>query len=160
MRVRFKYALPLTQMALAVALIWLSRRELAEAHAYSPTPAFGLVVLINPPAAILRSLWFYHVDSSGWSDVLFVVSIGVFWWLVGLGMSYWRMFTWKPLRITTDLALIALGPYFIWLLGRVDVAHMPWRWEVPALGAVFCWLLGPAFIFGRDVIHCNRRKTR
>lgn len=53
--------------------------------------------------------------------------------------------------VTADLALVALGPYFMWVLKRVDVADMPWRWEAPALATVLCWLLGPAFIFGRDL---------
>jgi hypothetical protein len=163
-RVRIKYALPLAQMALAVALIWLSRRELAAAHIQvGRTPAFDLLALINPPAAILRSAWFNYVDYP-WSDVMFVASIGVFWYLIALSIDYWQkrktilLFTRNPLRVTADLALIALGPYFMWVLRRVDVADMPRQWEAPALSAVFCWLLGPAFIFGRDLILCFRRK--
>jgi hypothetical protein len=165
-RVRIKYALPLAQMALAVALIWLSRRELAAAHTVGGhTPAFGLLILINPPVAMLRGLWFNYVYDP-WSDhVMFVASIGVFWYLVGLGIDYWQkrktllLFTRKPLRVTADLALIAVGPYFIWLLRSVDVANMPWQLETPALAVVFCWFLGPAFIFGRDLIHFLRSKA-
>jgi hypothetical protein len=163
-RVRTKYALPLAQMALAVALIWRSRQELVAAHIhFGSTPAFDLLALINPPATILRSAWFNYVDYP-WSDALFISSIGVFWYLIGLSVDYWRkrkallLLTWKLLRVTADLALIALGPYFIWFLKRVDVADMPWQWEAPALATVFFWLLGPAVIFGRDLIHCFRRK--
>ena len=160
MRVRLKYALPLAQMALAVALIWQSFRELAGAHIKGgSTPAFGLLVLINPPAAMLRRLWFNYVDNP-WDNVMFVASVGVFWCLVGFSIDSWQkllLFTWKPLRVAADLVLIALGPYFIWFLGRVDVADMPWQWRAPALAVVFCWLLGTPFIFGRELIHCLRR---
>ncbi len=66
--------MPLAQMALAVALIWRSRRELAAAHIHvGRTPAFDLLLLINPPAAILRSAWFNYVDYP-WSDATFVAS--------------------------------------------------------------------------------------
>jgi hypothetical protein len=162
--VRIKYALPLAQIALAVALIWGSRREIAAAHIpVGSTPAFDLLVLINPPASMLRSAWLNYVDYR-WSDVMFVASIGVFWYIIGLSIDYWQKrktllpFTWNPLRVTADLALIALGPYFMWVLKRVDVADMPWQWEAPALATVSCWLLGPAFIFGRDLIHCFRHR--
>jgi hypothetical protein len=163
-RVTIKYSLPLAQMALAATLIWLSRRELAAAHLVGGrTPAFGLLILINPPAAMLRGLWFSYVNNP-WSDLIFVASIGVSWYLIGVGIDYWQkrktlpLFTWKPLRVTSDLALIALGLYFIWELSRIDVADMPWQLEAPALVTFFLWLFGPLFIFGRDLIHCFRRK--
>jgi hypothetical protein len=160
--VRLRYALPLAQTALAVALISQSRRELAAAHIHAGTvPAYSLLVLINPPPVMLRSLWFDHVDNVWSNDGLFVASIGLFWYLVGLSIDFYQKSKTKfplPLRIPADLVFIALGPYFIWLFRRVDVAHMLWRWKGPALVCVFCWLLGPAFIFGRDLIHCLRCK--
>jgi hypothetical protein len=153
-------------MALAVALLWRSRRELAAMHLLGGTTNyFALLVLINPPAAMLRNVWFNYVDIP-WSDVMFVASIGLFWYWVGLNINSWQkrrtllMFTWVPLRVIGDLVLIAFGPYFIWFLRRLDVADMPWQWEAPALACVFCWLLGPAFIFGRDLIHCLRKASR
>jgi hypothetical protein len=164
MRMKLKYALPLAQMALAVALIWWHHWELARMrHPAGVTGPFTLLVLINAPAAMVRMLWFNYVDDP-WDEMLLVASIGVFWYLVGLILDYWQrqdtflLLTWKPIRVAADLALIALGPYFIWLLRRVDVADMPWQWEAPALACVFGWLLGPAFIFGRDLIQCIRSK--
>jgi hypothetical protein len=152
-------------MALAAALIWQSRRELAAAHIHAgKTPSFSLLVLINPPATLLRSVWFNYVDNPWSNDATFVASIGMFWYLVALSVDYWQkrntllLFTSKPLRVAADLALIALGLYFVWLVKGVDVADMPWQWEAPALTSVFCWLLGPAFIFGRDLVHCVRRR--
>jgi hypothetical protein len=164
--VRLKYALPLVQMALAIALIWESRRELAAVQFHAgTTPSFSLLVLINPPPTWLRGVWFNYVDNPWFDVVIFVASIGVFWYLIGLSADYWPkrntllLFTRKPLRVTADLALIALGPYFVWLVESVDVAHLPWQWKAPAWASVFCWLLGPAFIFGRDLIDCIRHKA-
>jgi hypothetical protein len=160
-RVRLKYALPLAQMALAAALLWQFRREVGQPPKSGyPLPALDLLLLINPPLAILSRVWVSYVGTL-WSDATQVALVGAFWWLVGLILDSWQrifLLTRKPLRVAADLALIVLGPYFVWFVGRVDVAHMPLQWQAPALASVFCWLLGPAFIFGRDLIRCIRRK--
>jgi hypothetical protein len=52
------------------------------------------------------------------------------------------------------------GPCLWWLCRNVDVAHMLWPWRAPALACVFFWLLGPAFIFGRDLMNCLRKPER
>ncbi len=126
-------------------------------HPPRNTGPFTLLVFINPPAAMARSLWLKCVDNP-WDEILLVASIGVLWYWVGLNVNSWQkrrtllMFTSVPLRVVTDLALMAFSSYFLWFFRNFDVAHLPWQWRTPELALVLCWLVGPPFIFGRDLI--------
>jgi len=167
-RLRLEYALPLAQMALAVYLLWWTYQcQAAFKRIYDAPPippAFTFLVFMNAPANLLRWTWFYHVNGV-WSDAMFVASIGLLWYWVALNIHSWHerrspvIFSWAPMRVMADLALVAMGLSIAWGFRNVDVAHLPWLWRIPVVTFLVVWSLGPVVVFGRDLIHCLRRKT-
>jgi len=130
MRPKLKYVLPLTQMALCLALIWRSELWLKAAARImdipGPAPAFTLLVSINPPAAIVRALWERYLRLPAlWDDVMLVVAVGFLWYWVALNIHYWHqrrtvcMFSWLPLRLAGDALLIAAGVFW----GFISLGH-------------------------------------
>lgn len=166
LRVRLKYALPLAQMALAVVLLWLSRRlEATWTGAYTGSdPPYTLLLFLNPPAVLARALWADSVLGLP-SDTMFVASIGISWYWIALNIRPWRerralpLFTRPPLRITADLLLVSLSVCFLALARRISVGHMEWQWRYTILACILAWFLGPIFLFARDLLHYFRRKA-
>jgi hypothetical protein len=167
MRVKLKYVLPLAQMALAVVLLRLSylwMRTITHSDSPGPDPAFSLLLSINAPAALARTLWSHRLPYL-WDNVTFVAAIGMFWYWIALNIQSWRerrrtllLFAWTPLRIGADLLVIAGGVCLVWLcLDAMSGPHVPWLWFVPT--SILIWSVGPMFFFGRDLIHCVRRKS-
>jgi hypothetical protein len=91
---KLRYVLPVTQMALAYALLLWSQvweRILTQrVHGMvGPLPPFNLLVLLNLPAAILRGFWFRYLPSP-WDDFLLIPVIGLLWYWVALNIESWR----------------------------------------------------------------------
>ena len=127
MRVKVDYALPATQMALAVALLWwnqllmlASRRRCDMPGA---TPASSLLHSVNAPLAhevwgsILYKLYIWD-NALLANDVALIAAVGLFWYWVALNIRSWRqrrtvlMFSWRPARFTLDAFLVAYGALF------------------------------------------------
>jgi hypothetical protein len=128
--------------------------------------AFDAILLMNAPASALRNL-LYHM-SPRWSDPMYVAAVGILWYSVALNMDslYARrtvpLFRWAPLRIATDLVLIALGPSSVWALRNTDliqVARFDWPWFVPSFASCLFWAFGPPAVFGRDLVQSLRRRA-
>jgi len=166
-RVKFRYLLPLMQMALAIAIIqWTNHWYLTVARHYdSPgTPApFSFMIIMNAPASVVRMFWAPYVDWL-WSNVLFVASIGLCWYSLVWSLDSWRRyctpfpFRRRRLRIAANLLLIAISVVFVGYFRDINIAQMPWQWEVPS-GILFLgWAIAPLWICGSDVERCVRRK--
>lgn len=166
---RFKYALPLAQMVLAVGLLWWSYRwdrwAMRIMDMPGPAPAFTLLVFINAPVALARMFWFHHGLEGLWSDALFVGLIGLLWYWIALNIVSWRarrtlvLFTWTPLRIAVDLVLIGVCACFLWYSRTVNVAGLPWRWFAPLVIFLIFWSFASVFILCRDLVLCFRHKV-
>lgn len=78
-----RYALPITQMLLAVALWWCSNQwQLAVRHIYDaagPAPSFDLLLIVSWPVALVRTLWARHLPYL-WDEATSVAAIGLFWY--------------------------------------------------------------------------------
>lgn len=171
MSVKFKYALPILQMLLAVVLlIWTERWERAElrAHSVSGTPPpFSLLCAINTPVALPRELWYRYLPG-WWDDIVFVATIGVFWYWVALNIHSWGqsrrvfMFSWAPLRLAGDAVAIGIGAFWVFIFWREPLRHyMPvsWpNWIVPLMALTILWSVMLIFFFGRDLMYCILRK--
>jgi hypothetical protein len=117
----------LSQIALAVILLWQSGRWYAAHHGQGmagTAPEYQLLLLINAPIALVQVLLLRHV-SGRWNDVLLVVLIGFFWFWVAANLACWSRrravlgFSNKTLRIAWDLVVVALGLF----LGLIAVAN-------------------------------------
>ena len=176
MRVRLKYALPAVQIALAVlsvrqSFLW----DIAARGNDAPGkhPAFKLLICINLPVSVVLKPILVLPGPTLWDSVMFVTAIGMFWYWIALRIQRYKerrtlfLFAWLPLRITTDMFLIALGASLAWLLivEARDYPHnspispniLGW-WFVPTFTSLLLWALGPIFIFGSDLIWCLRRE--
>lgn len=177
MRVKLKYTLPLSQMALAVVLLWWSqvwyKAVTRTADMPGPSPAFQLLIAINAPLALPRLLCIHYLFYP-WDDVTLIAAVGLLWYWVALNIDSWQkrkavfMSARGSLRSLGDLVLIALGAFWGFicvqdeLTGR-DLADsslglfQPWL-RTPFLVAVavcsFGWSLALICFFGRDLIQC------
>jgi hypothetical protein len=131
---------------------------------------FRLAMFINGPVALVRMLWtgcFVGKWSTTvfcigfwWWDAFFIASVGIFWYWIALNISSWRerrvllLPTSMPLRVTTDLLLIALGPCFVWFSRDIDLIHLWQQGFVVAVPFLLIWSVGPVFVFGRDLVRC------
>jgi len=176
MRPKLRYALPILQVLLAVALlVWGERWERAHMRQDMPgvPPAFNLLIAISFPLAVPRTLviryFFLHRPLLlpylwvRWGDIALVTAIGMLWYWVSLNIESWHqrrrvfMFSWKPLRLAGDT--IAVGVGAIWpFIGRYQVSApfswTDWLWFVPCLGLPFLWSAALILLFGRDFAQC------
>jgi hypothetical protein len=146
-----------------------------------PTPAFTVLISINAPLALPRSIWDRYLSSYKWSFAILVVAVGLFWYWIRLNAEVWRqqkqvlMFSWRPARSVIDTLLVASGIAF-GLLGAsgmrdaVRYAHLemqgtgcfgpyPWFSLVPNVIIACChlgWAFTLVFFFGRDLIASAR----
>jgi hypothetical protein len=172
MRVKLKYALPLVQMALALALrvssqLWYRAMGRIQ-DMPGPFPPSQLLVSVNAPVALPLSFLYRHMI--GWYDAAFFAAIGALWYWVALNICSWRerrvvcMFTWKPLRLMGDLVLVGVGMVWAFVCTHEVLhgywPHTPfgWLWDGVCMGFVLAWSLALMFFFGRDLIHCLLRK--
>ena len=176
MRPKLRYALPLLQVLLAVALlVWAERWERAHMRQDMPgiPPPDTLLTAINFPLAMPRALVFRYFSLhrplllpylwGWWGDIALVAAIWMFWYWVSLNIESWHqsrrvsVFSWKPLRLAGDT--IAVGVGAIWpFVYRYKVA-LPysltdWLWFVPCLGFPFLWSAALILLFGRDFVQC------
>src|SRR5271169_6615031 len=134
MRRKLKYALPIAQMLLALALLWQSRvwdkaaRRTADMP--GPSPEFTLLVSINFPVALARGLWL-HYTPYFWDDALLIGGIGLLWCWVALNLYSWRRyrsvftFSWMPARLAVDLLLVAVGGLSAFVFIDGHASHFP-----------------------------------
>ncbi len=169
MRMKLKYALPLVQMALALALlVWSqlwSRAMMRTQDMPGPSPAFTLLVSLNAPVALPRTFWFRYLPDR-WDDVTFIVAIGLLWYWVALNVQSWRQqrmaytFSRTPLRLTCDFVLISVGIFWgftSWsetVSRYLPIAWSGWLWFVLRMGLQLTWCVMLILFFGRDFIHC------
>ena len=174
---KLEYLLPLAQMGVAAALLrWSYLWQKAAMRIMDlpgPAPAFTLLMSMNAPVFITRSLWGRYLPDLGWENSALIAAIGVFWFWVALNVQSWRargtvvLFSWAPLRMAADLLLIAMGAYLGWFcIGPVigfpatAFSQLAWPWLIPTWAFLLFWSLGSVSIFGRDLLHCVLRKGR
>jgi len=173
MRVRLKYALPLVQMTIAVALLVWSQfwfnAAMRTQDMPGPAPASEVLMAINAPVALTASLWFRYLPAS-WDGVILIAAIGLFWYWVALNIRSWQwrrevfIFSWAPLRLVADFILIGVGGLLGFscaheiLHGYLPFTRLGWLRFVPCMGLLLAWSLVLIFFFGRDSIHCILRK--
>jgi hypothetical protein len=171
MRLKMKYALPLVQTLVAVALlVWTDRweRPLMRIQDMPGTPpSFTLLIAINAPLAMPRMLVFHHLPG-WWHDITLVVAIGVFWYWVSLNIDSLRhgrrvfMFSWTPLRLAGDTIAVGIGVMWIfvlwssrWYYGLPPLLSLTeWLWFVPCLCLPILWSAVLIVLFGRDFVLC------
>ncbi len=169
MRPKLRYALPLLQVILAVALlVWAERWEIAHMRQDMPgvPPAFILLSVINFPVAMLRGLVIRILSLlrplllpylwGRWGDIALVAAIGMFWFWVSLNIECWHqsrrvfMFSWRPLRIAGDTIAVGVGvtwPFVYWHQGRpAPLSSVELLLFVPCL----LWSAALILFFGRD----------
>jgi hypothetical protein len=175
MRVKLRYALPGTQMALAVGLLWWSDRWFKTVGRFDdmpgPAPASRLCFSLNAPVVLVQNLRI-HYASALEEYVAVVVAVGVLWYWVALNAESWRRnrtvlgFHWIPLRLAVDLLLIAAGAF--WGLAFAVEVHevrspylhwSGWLWLSGILGPLLAWSIVLIFFFGRDFVLCLRKKA-
>jgi|HubBroStandDraft_6_1064221.scaffolds.fasta_scaffold72462_3 hypothetical protein len=173
MRLKLKYTLPIVQTLAAVALlVWSDRWQRALMHTScmpDPPPSFTLLIAINAPLAIPRSLVFEHLP--GWWDyITLVVAIAVFWYWVSLNIESWQqnrrlfLFSWMPLRLVGDTIAIGIGVMWALVLWRGSRYSLPphlsfrdWLWFVPCACLPILWSAVLILLFGRDFVSCLLR---
>jgi hypothetical protein len=173
MRLKLKYTLPIVQTLAAVALlVWSDRWQRALMHTNcmpDPPPSFTLLIAINAPLAIPRSLVFEHLP--GWWDyITLVVAIAVFWYWVSLNIESWQqnrrlfLFSWMPLRLVGDTIAIGIGVMWALVLWRGSRYSLPphlsfrdWLWFVPCACLPILWSAVLILLFGRDFVSCLLR---
>jgi hypothetical protein len=137
-----------------------------------PAPAFTLLLSINAPVTLVRILYRPLFLPDPWDDIILIVAIGLFWYYVALNINSWRerrtllLFAWAPLRIATDLIMIALGAclgLFCILAANTSpytpFSALAWPWFIPTWASLLLWSLGSVLVFGRDLIHYFLRKS-
>ena len=171
MRPKLRYALPLLQVLLAVALlVWTERweRALMGQDMSGVPPPFILLIAINFPLAIPRTLMFRYFSLhrplllpylwGRWGDIALVTAIGMFWYWVSLNIESWHqsrrvfMFSWKPLRLAGDTIAVGVGVIWPFVFGYL-VPPFPstdWLLFVPCL----LWSAALILLFGRDFAQC------
>lgn len=125
--VKLKYALPVVQMALALALLqWNSVWDRAAQRICDmpkDSPAFHFLLSLNAPVALVQALWNALIYGSGlrlWPALILewaaiTATIGLFWHWVALNIHSWRsrrtvvLFRRRPVRLACDLLLIVDG---------------------------------------------------
>jgi hypothetical protein len=109
-----------------------------------PSPAFQLLVSINAPLALPRVLVFRHLHG-WWDPITFTVAIAFFWYWIGMNIVSWRqrrlayLFSWRPLRLLTDILLIGVGVFWIAVCGNEIHVYPPfsahdWLWYASITG--------------------------
>jgi hypothetical protein len=173
MRLKLKYTLPIVQTLVAVALlVWSDRWQRAlmrTGDMLASPPSFTLLIAINAPLAIPRSLVFEHLP--GWWDyITLVVAIAVFWYWVSLNIESWQqnrrlfLFSWMPLRLVGDTIAIGIGVMWALVLWRGSRYSLPphlsfrdWLWFVPCACLPILWSAVLILLFGRDFVSCLLR---
>jgi hypothetical protein len=170
MRLKMKYVLPSVQMLLAVALlVWTYYWERAlMRHADMPgtPPSFTLLISINAPLAIPRSLVFRYLPG-WWDEITLILAIGMLWYWVALTIESWQqsrrvcIFAYLPLRVTGDVIALGLGGLLVCgiLLGHRTLGFPPHSWadwllSVPSLCLMILWAAVLIIFFGRDLVDC------
>jgi hypothetical protein len=171
MPLKLKYALPLVQTLVAVALlVWTDRWERALMRIDDmpgTPPSFTLLVAINAPLAVPTALAFRYLLGS-WNDATVVVAIAVFWYWVGLNIESWRqrrrilMFSWTPLRLSGDAIGVGIGVVCALVLSHDFVLYgfprVPsltgWLWFIPCTSLPIAWSVVLILLFGRDCVCC------
>ncbi len=170
MRLKLKYVLPSAQMLLALALlVWTYYWERAlMRHADMPgtPPSFALLISINAPLAVPRSLVFRYLPG-WWDEITLILAIGMLWYWVALTIESWRqsrrvcIFAYLPLRVAADVIALALGGLLFCgiLLGHRTLGFPPHSWvhwllSVPSLCLMILWAAVLIIFFGRDLVDC------
>jgi hypothetical protein len=170
---RLRYVLPAVQVVIALALYYWSDRWFAWAmHVYDmpgPSPAFTLLVCLNPPAALLRASYFRHVPEL-WDRAIFIPSIGLLWYWVARNIESWRSrhtpftFSRRVPRLLLDLLLLALAVYCgFWALSELGYLNFPWSFSWShwlSFLLLLLWSASLIFFFGRDFVLCARRNRQ
>lgn len=172
MRLRLRYILPAAQMALAIVLLGMSERWYLNHRADDmpgTAPAFEVCMSINAPVALLRAAWSRYLPVVvDW--IVIVLAVGLLWLWVSLNVESWRhsrtvySFSRRPLRVTADLAFIALGAFWgmtfvaevVWVV-QARVVALPftsWVSLVVIYGPLLAWSLALILFFGKDAIRC------
>lgn len=73
------------QMALAVALLWsdrlLQRSAARVCDMAGPSPAFTLLISVNAPVILPRTVWFYYLDLDyAWDIAVLIAAVGFLWY--------------------------------------------------------------------------------
>jgi hypothetical protein len=170
MRVKLRYTLPVSQMALAVGLLWWTdlwfKATNRLGHIGDISPALTLCISISAPVALVRAIWFRYLSAYG-DYLALVLAVGALWYWVALNIESLRrnkkvlMFTWVPLRLASDLLLIAMGVF--WVIAWVPEARrsmLSWPWMLAVVGSLLAWSVGLIFFFGRDFIACAPVRAR
>src|SRR5690348_10979523 len=119
MRGKAKYALPAIHVTLAVLLVrcgdsWQRRMEALIHGSVGTSPQFRIVAALNAPVSIVRAFTFFYLPGH-WDYVVSALAIALFWYWFAINVAAWQAsrsvvgFRWLPLRIASDLALIACG---------------------------------------------------
>ncbi|MGD0162429.1 MAG: hypothetical protein ABSB39_08150 [Candidatus Sulfotelmatobacter sp.] len=174
MRLKLKYALPLVQTLVAVALlVWTDRWETALTRLNDmpgAPPSFTLLIAINAPLAMPRALVFPHLPGL-WRDITFVLAIAVLWYWVALNIESWQqrrrflMFSWTPLRLLGDMIGVGTGLMCALVLSRDfvgwrDYGFPPvlsltgWLWFILCTCLPILWSVVLIVLFTRDFIYC------
>ena len=170
MRLKLKYALPLVQTLVALALlVWTDRWERALMRIQDMPgthPSFTLLIAINAPLAMPRMLVFRYL-SGWWDDITLVVAVAAFWYWVSLNIESLRhgrgvfMFSWMPLRLAGDTVAVGIGAMWAFVLWRSPSYDLPplvsltgWLWFVPCICLPILWSAALILLFGRDLVHC------
>jgi hypothetical protein len=138
-----------------------------------PSPGFQLLVSINAPLALPRALVFRHLHGL-WDPITFTVAIALFWYWVGLNIVSWRerrvayLFSWRPLRLLTDVMLIGIGVFWIVVCWNEIDPYTNERlfsardclWYALLLGLPILWGTALISFFGYDCIHSLLRPER
>jgi hypothetical protein len=165
-RMKLKYALPVTQSALAIFLLheyqlWLVMTRNADMP--GPGPAGTILVLINVPVALVRGVWFRSHDVF-WPDWIFVLALAIFWFWVGQEIESRLVERRTPVNIRSQLAKIAIDVLLIvssvsFFGGfHTEFRWFPWSYFIPSLASSLFWLLGPPVLLGYDLFSMARRK--
>jgi hypothetical protein len=150
---KLEYALPVTQVAVAVFLrhqseLWITLTR----HMDMPGPgaAASVLALINLPITVLRGVWWRAFDVY-WPDWIFVAMLAVFWYWVGREIES-RLARRTPLAIKAQLARIAVdnlltaSSLLFIFFGRADFRWFPWWYFVPALVFSLFWVFVPPIL--------------
>lgn len=176
MRIRLRYLLPVVQILIAIALYAWSDATFREMRRHSTgsgtTIGFTILMSLNAPLALPRGLYYGHAGISELYDrVVLFLGITLLWYWVGRNLESWKerrtvlFFRWLPLRISTDIILIAYGGFWFFVVIRERLWHtmsLPdpaWIWIAAVFTPVVTWATALVFFFGRDLLQAVRDKT-